>query len=113
MKNKPQNYLEKIPCHKEGIKWTQDTDGIVTLQVENRGVMNRIAQRLFKKPKISYIHLEQFGSFIWQKIDGKRDMIEIGKLTREHFGEKAEPLYERLAQYFKTLESYEFISLSE
>ena len=104
-----QNYLEKIPQHKEGLAWSQDEKGIVTLEVENKGLANRIAQKLLKKPKISYIHLEEFGSFIWTVIDGERDITAIGKLTREHFGEKAEPLYERLSQYFKTLESYGFV----
>ena len=112
MKNKTENYLEKIPQHKEGLAWSQDEKGIVTLEVENKGLANSIAQKLLKKPKISYIHLEEFGSFIWNVIDGKRDIIAIGKLTRERFGEKAEPLYERLSQYIKTLESYRFVELN-
>ena len=112
MKNKTENYLEKIPQHRAGLAWSQDDKGIVTLEVENKGLANRIAQKLLKKPKISYIHLEEFGSFIWTVIDGKRDIIAIGKLTRERFGEKAEPLYERLSQYIKTLESYRFVELN-
>ncbi len=110
MKNKTENYLEKIPQHKEGLVWSQDDKGFVTLEVENKGLANRIAQKLLKKPKISYIHLEEFGSFIWTVIDGKRDITAIGKLTRERFGEKAEPLYERLLQYFKILEGYGFVT---
>lgn len=105
-----ENYLENIPRHKDGMNWSQDEKGIVTLEVENKGAFNRIAQKLLKKPKISYIHLEEFGSFIWQQIDGKRDISAIGELVRGHFGENAEPLYERLAQYFKILESYGFVS---
>ena len=107
------NYLEKIPQKRQGFNWSQDSSGAVTLEIENKGFANRLAQKLLKKPKISYIHLEQFGSFIWQKIDGKRDIIAIGELTREHFGEKAEPLYERLSQYFRTLESYGFVTFNK
>lgn len=109
MKNKIQNYLEKIPSHKEGIIWSKNSDGIVTLQMQNKGLANKIAQKLLKKPKISYIHLEQFGSFIWQQIDGKQDIMTIGKAVSERFGDEAEPLYERLAQYIKTLESNGFV----
>ena len=105
-----QNYLEKIPVTRQEITWKQDENNIVTLEIQNRGVANRIAQKLLKKPKISYIHLDEFGSFVWLQIDGKRDIIAIGESVREHFGEKAEPLYERLAQYLKTLESYKFIT---
>ncbi len=108
MKTK-ENFLEKVPCHALEIKWSQDENGIVTLEMQNRGVANFLAQKILKKPKISYIHLEEFGSFVWLQIDGKRDIIEIGELVKEQFGKKAEPLYERLAQYIRTLESNGFI----
>lgn len=113
MKKKPQkNYLDFVPAHKIE-RFTVDENSIVTLEIENKGVFNKIAQKLFKKPKISYIHLDEMGSFIWPYIDGKRDITEIGVLVREHFGDKAEPLYERLSQYFKTLESYGFVELDK
>ncbi len=102
------NYLEKIPA-KCNIPFTVDDNGVVTLEVENKGIMNKIAQLIFKKPKVSYIHLDEFGSFIWNEIDGEKDIIKIGQNVKEHFGEKAEPLYERLAQFVQTLEKYEFI----
>ena len=111
MKNKKitENYLEKVPRRKEGLRWSTDEKGVVTLEIENKGVANRIAQKLLKKPKISYVHLDEMGSFIWPLMDGEKDILEIGKLVEEHFGEKANPLYERLSQYFKTLEKYNFI----
>lgn len=104
-----ENYLERIPAKKDSISWTTDENGIVTLAIENKGVFNKFAQVFFKKPKISYIHLEEFGSFIWQLIDGEKDIIEIGKLVEEHFGEKAQPLYERLAKYFTMLDNCGFV----
>lgn len=106
-----ENFLEKIPSHKEGLGYSISDDGNVTLEMENKGAMNRIAQVIFRKPKTSYIHLEEFGSFIWPLIDGKKNIIEIGKEVESHFGEKANPLYERLATYFQTLESYGFVDL--
>ena len=104
-----ENYLEKKPICKSGLNWSQDADGNVTLEMENKGVANRIMQKLIKKPKISYIHLDEMGSFVWPLMDGEKDILEIGKFVEEHFGEKANPLYERLSQYFKTLEKYNFI----
>ncbi len=110
MKNKDENYLEKIPARHDGINWTTAEDGAVTLEIENKGVFNRIAQKLFKKPKISYIHLEEIGSFVWPIIDGEKDIFAIGVLVKEHFGEKAEPLYPRLVKYFEILDSYKFVT---
>ena len=106
---KDENYLEKKPICKNGLNWSKDENGNVTLEMENKGVANRIMQKLIKKPKTSYIHLDEMGSFIWPLMDGERDILEIGKFVEEHFGEKANPLYERLSQYFKTLEKYNFI----
>ena len=106
---KEENYLEKKPICKSGLNWSADENGNVTLEMENKGVANRIMQKLIKKPKTSYIHLDEMGSFIWPLMDGERDILEIGKFVEEHFGEKANPLYERLSQYFKTLEKYNFI----
>ena len=110
MKNKKENLLEKIPVRQID-DWTQDDQGIVTLNIHNKGVFNKIAQTLFKKPKISYVHLDEMGSFIWPIIDGETNIIDLGKAVEEHFGEKANPLYERLAKYIKILESYGFVKL--
>ncbi len=107
--DKKQNYLEKIPQKNHIYTWKTDADGLVTLEIQNKGVMNRIAQRLFKKPKVSYVHLDEFGSFVWCRIDGKTDITAIGVCVDEHFGEKAHPLYERLAKFFMVLESYGFV----
>ena len=103
------NYLEGIPLRNPDINWTKAEDGIVTLEIENTGLFNHIAQKFFKKPKISYVHLDETGSFVWPLIEGDKNLIEIGEYVKEHFGEKAEPLYERLAKYFQILESYNFI----
>lgn len=108
MKNK-ENYLEKIPVHSEDLNWSADENGMITLDIENKGIVNRLAQKLLKKPKVSHIHLDEFGSYIWQIIDGEKSIIDIGVKVGEHFGEKANPLYERLAKYFQTLENYKFI----
>ena len=107
------NYLEKIPLHNELFSWSADENGAVTLDIENKGIVNRIAQKLLKKPKISHVHLDEMGSFIWPLIDGEKSIADIGIPVKEHFGEKAEPLYERLAKYFQILESYHFIRWAE
>lgn len=104
-----QNYLEHIPVRSEHISWSADENGAVTLDIENKGVMNRIAQKLLKKPKISHIHLDEMGSFIWQLIDGGKCISDFGEPVEQRFGEKAHPLYERLAKYFQILEGYGFI----
>ena len=105
-----ENYLDRIPMRSEKIGWSSDSDGKVSLEIENKGVFNRIAQKLFKKPRISYVHLDEMGSFVWPLIDGERDITSLGEDVKAHFGDKAEPLYPRLAKYFEILHSYGFVT---
>ncbi|MBR3811795.1 MAG: PqqD family protein [Agathobacter sp.] len=106
-----QNYLENIPMRNEALRWEKDEAGMVTLFVHNKGIMNKIMQKLLKKPEYTQVHLDENGSFIWPLIDGKTDILELGLKVKEHFGEKAEPLYPRIAKFIQILESYAFISL--
>lgn len=105
----PKNYLEQVPVRPTDLVWTTDEEGRVTLQVQNKGWANWLAQRLFGRPKISYVHLDELGNFIWPRIDGQKNLIELGELVEAEFGQKAHPLYERLARYFQILDSYGFI----
>ena len=53
------NYLDFVPVHHEQYEYTIEDSGAVTILVENKGLFNRIAQKCFKKPKISHIHLDE------------------------------------------------------
>ena len=78
MKNQKQqkNYLDFVPIKNESIAWSSDNDGLITLEIQNKGVFNRIAQKLFKKPPITYIHLDENGSgFV-------KDLTKIKSLSR-------------------------------
>lgn len=105
-----ENYLLRVPSRPNSIEWSADDDGNVTLMIENTGWVNRLVQKLFFRPRYSQIHLDKFGSFVWQKMDGAMDITAIGRLVEEHFGEEAHPLYERLATYFQILDSYHFVT---
>lgn len=115
MKNKNnvplKNYLDYIPVHSEKYSYSISDGGNVTIYMENKGAFNKVAQTLFNKPKVSHIHLDEMGNFIWPLMDGKRTVYDISQLVKEEFGEKAEPLYNRLVQYVRNLESYGFIKL--
>ena len=111
MKDK-KNYIDHIPKIND-MKWEVLEDGIVEITVENKGFYNTIAQKLFKRPRYSFIKLDEYGSFVWQKIDGKKSMYEIGKeLESAHEG-AATQLYERLSQYFAILERNKYIIFEE
>ena len=115
MKKKKQqkNYLDLVPEKAQELPWSTDEEGIVVLEVENTGVFNRIAQKLFKRPKYTKVHMEKYGSFLWPLIDGQRTVMELADLQKEEFGEEVEPLYPRVVKYMQIMESYHFIKLKE
>ena len=107
MKEK-KNYIDNIPRIND-MKWEVLEDGIVEITVENTGFYNKVAQRLFKKPRYSFIKLDEYGSFVWQQIDGKKSIYEIGKeLGNKHNG-ASDQLYERLSKYLGILERNKYI----
>lgn len=112
-KKDSENYLERTPLRPEGLEWSTDENGIVTLHIENKGVFNRVAQKLLKKPKVSYVHLDETGSFVWPLLNEEKNILALGEDVKAQFGDKAEPLYERLAKYFQILDSYHFIVWKE
>lgn len=107
---KKKNYLDYIPSISNRNTWDEE-DGIVTIHMAHKGFYHRIAQMVFKKPKVSHIKLDEFGSFVWLNIDGKKSVYDISMLVKEKFGEKAEPLYERLIKFFQILKNNKFVHL--
>ena len=103
------NYLDLIPRRNEALKWHRDLKERVILEIENTGIMNTIAQKVFDKPRFTKVHLDAQGTFIWPLIDGEKTVADIAALVKEEFGEKAEPLYPRIVKYFQIVESYNFI----
>ena len=106
------NYLDLVPRKNEMFRVETDDKGKVTIFIENKGVFNKIAQKLLKKPRFTRVHLDEMGNFIWPLIDGHNSVNDIAMAVKAQFGEKAEPLYNRLVTYMQMLASYQFIIYS-
>ena len=104
------NYLDFVPVKNPQLPWQEDEGAIVTVEVTHRGLAAKVAQIAFNRPKVSHIHMDAFGSFIWKEIDGEQNIYEIGQKVKEHFGKEAEPLYERLTTFFRILAENKYIT---
>ncbi len=98
-----------IPQQSGELKWHRDLKNRVILEVENTGLFNTIAQKVFNKPRFTKVHLDGQGSFIWPLIDGQKAVADLAELVKAEFGEAAEPLYPRIVKYFQIMESYHFV----
>lgn len=106
-----ENFLDYIPVKNPEFLWEFNKKGHVEIAMKNKGFFNRIAQLFFQRPGVSFIELDDMGTFIWRQIDGKKDVYEISEEVKKKFGENAKPLYTRLCQYVKILRNYKLIQL--
>lgn len=112
MKKKSVNYLDLVPEINSRLKWEEKQDGTVVIIRENKGLTSRMASFLFGAPKETKVSLDEYGNFVWKLIDGKNSVYNIAIALREQYGEKAEPLYDRICQYFKALQANNFIEMN-
>lgn len=110
-KKNDKNYLDLIPKHSEKLSYEKDEQGQVTILIENKGIFNKLMQKIAKKPRITRIDLQGQGNFVWLCIDGKKTVYDIADEVKEKFGDDAEPLYDRLVTYMHTLENCGFVKM--
>lgn len=107
---KSKNYLDFIPIVNPKISWYKNKDDIVVLEIKRTGFFDKIAQKLFNAPTKSEIKLDAHGSFVWLCINGKKSVFDISKEVKNHFGDDAEPLLNRLVTFFNILVNNKFIT---
>lgn len=91
------------------IKWELNESGKVVLAIENDGVFDKIAQKFFHRPPVSYIEMDELGTTVWLALETMDDIMTISEVVHDKFGEKAEPLLPRLGTFFQTLLANELI----
>lgn len=101
------NLLGLIPVR--NINWKEEEELIVLLKPKYKHPLfkKHILPRL-KNPHFK-IKLDHVGSFIWKQFDGNLTVKEIAKNLKDEFGDKVEPLYDRLALFLQSLEKNHFI----
>jgi hypothetical protein len=93
-------------------KWEEDEKGVALLVPRlSDGIVGRRLNKIFN-PKPYKAHLDSIGTFVWQRCDGDRTVSEIARAMRSEFGEKAEPVEDRLVQFLRTLARGKFVILS-
>ena len=104
------NLLKLIPIR--NVKWETKEDGCVVLlkpKFRHPFLVKLLLTRM-KRPHFK-VRLDEIGSFFWLNCDGTRTVYEIAELHKKKFGEKVEPLHERIALFLASLEKNRFILL--
>ena len=107
-KEKSVNLLDLIPVR--NIEWEKIEEGLVALlkpKFKHPFLKKHILTRL--KNPFYRIKLDSVGSFVWELCDGNLTVKEIAESLKDEFGDKVEPLYDRLALFLQSLEKNHFI----
>ena len=103
-----QNYMDFIVVKNPEIEYETNDKGQVTVMIEWRGFYHRIAQRFFKRPKVSAIKLDDYGSFLWQSINDQKTVHHL----QSQFPKMEKPLA-RLIRFLEILKDHHLIELKE
>lgn len=101
-KKDSKNYLDFVPEKNPEIEYEADEDGIITVLIKWKGFYHKIAQKLFRRPRVSDIRLDELGSFVWNAVDGKKDVHQISKELEQQFPKMEKPV-PRLIKYLEIL----------
>ena len=107
-KNKNKNYLDFIPVRNPKIEFETSEKGQVTLFIEWKGFYHKIAQRIFRRPRVSDIKLDTYGSFVWLSIDDCKDVHQLSKDLDAKFPGMEKSL-SRLIKFLEILHDHKLI----
>ena len=102
------NLLELIPVR--SVDWIKDEEGKIILlkpKYKSPFIKKHLLPRM-KKPNFK-VNLDEIGSYLWILIDGEKNVDQIAQLFKKQFGERVEPLYDRLSKFLMNLEKNRFI----
>jgi len=87
-------------------------DGTIDVLVPRYGdnPIGRLLKKVLSNQPVR-VHLDDIGASVWQMCDGHRTVHEIGQLLHDRFGDRIEPVYDRLETFLKQMKTAELIDL--
>ena len=104
------NYMDIVFTRSEDRPWRTKEDGMVEIDMENKGFFNSIAQKFFHRPRVSHIALDKYGTCLWLAIDGSSTVNDILAKMNEAFPAEKDKMLNRVVQFLTTLEVNRFIN---
>lgn len=105
------DYMNHVALYNDKLEWQISENGYVNLTIENKGIYNKIAQKLFRKPRYTNIELDCYGSRFWLYIDGKSTVYDIFMQMTYAFPDEKN-MYERVNRFVAILQKNSFIKIA-
>ena len=91
---------------RDEIEYDVNEVGIVTIFEKQDHKIQKFFRKLkFKIPMYRKIELDEYSSTVFLEIDGKKTVMEIGEKLESKFGDKVNPIYERLLVFLNHIDS--------
>lgn len=106
------NYLELTPVRI--YQHEVENNGLVSVLVPkfDMHLLDKLMSKIIKS-RYFKAKLDEFGTETWLEIDGTKSVQKISEHLVEKFGEKINPVNERLTKFLSQLHSYNFITFRE
>ena len=98
----PPSFADMVPCHAMPWELTEYETVRVLVSRYGDGRIGKFLERHLKASPIR-IKLDEFGSAAWQLCNGRRPLREIAVAMEKKFGERIQPVEQRVAWYFQDL----------
>ena len=103
------NLLDMTPVREA--EWEEDESGVVTIvrrrpRVRGPRSVGRWVSFMLAPPRI---RLDEVGSFAWLRMSGSIDVRELAELVRAEFGDRVEPVNQRLGHLVRLLKRERFV----
>lgn len=86
------------------IDYEVNNKSITILEKQNHPIQIFFRKLKFRIPLYKKIQLDEYCSFVFLQIDGKKSVEEIGKNLENAYGEDSHPLYERLLMFLNHID---------
>lgn len=97
MPNNNEEVLNIIFKISDNLEYEVDEDSTVTiLEKQDHKIQKFFRKIKFRIPEYKKITLDEYASYVFLQIDGKKTVKDIGENLEAKYGDKAHPLYERL-----------------
>ena len=107
------NYMDTVYVPSENVPFEENDEGKIVLKTENKGFYNTVAQKLFHKPRFSYITLDGHGTVLWKCLDGKNSVSDILNKMNEAFPDDTEKMLDRTVHFLRILTVNKYIKRKE
>jgi hypothetical protein len=102
------NLFELVPEQIRSFEELEDGTIDVLIPRYGRGAIGRVLKKVLSDRPVR-IHLDDIGTSVWRLCDGKRSVHEIGQSLHKEFGQRIEPVYDRLETFLKQMKRADII----